>query len=134
MMKPGSGTSFSTTPLTRRGESECLERSSYLVGKHHVAKIAFQLEQSLDSSESIIQVHDYSNDPGGAGIQHTFDVTIFNSSTTQALTKRIQCLEKGNSVEIVSEQIMSPITGSIMTQKDILDDVHNKYLFVTWQN
>jgi len=105
-----------------------VERSTYLVGKHHVAKIAFQLEQSLDSSESIIQVHDYSNDPGGAGIQHTFDVTIFNSSTTQALTKRIQCLEKGNSVEIVSEQIISPITGSIMTQKDILDDVSDLLL------
>lgn len=100
-----------------------IERSSYVVGKHHVAKIAFELEKTLDPSESIIQVHDYSNEPGGAGVQHTFDVTIFNSSTTQALTKRIQCLEKGDVVEIVSEQIMSPVTGSVMTQKDILDDV-----------
>ena len=98
-------------------------RSSYLTGKHHVAKIAYELEQKLDPSESIIQVHDYSNSPGGAGIQHTFDVTTFNSSSTQSLTKRIQCLEKGNSVEILSEQIMSPITGSIITQKDIMDEL-----------
>ena len=49
--------------------------SSYLIGKHHVAKIAYQLEQSLDLNESIIQVHDYSNAPGGAGIQHTFDIS-----------------------------------------------------------
>jgi|GEM_PF-4636233 hypothetical protein len=98
-------------------------KSSYLTGKHHVAKIAYQLEKNLDPSESIIQVHDYSNSPSGAGVQHTFDVTTFNSSSTQSLTKRIQCLEKGNSVEILSKQIMSPITGSIMTQKDIMDDV-----------
>uniref|UniRef100_A0A6C0J2M7 Uncharacterized protein n=1 Tax=viral metagenome TaxID=1070528 RepID=A0A6C0J2M7_9ZZZZ len=98
-------------------------KSSYLTGKQHVAKIAYQLEQSLDPSESIIQVHDYSNSPGGDGIQHTFDVTTFNSSSTQSLTKRIQCLEKGNSVEILSEQIMSPITGSIMTQTHVMDDV-----------
>lgn len=102
--------------------------SSYLTGKHHIAKIAYQLEQSLDHSESIIQVHDYSNSPGGAGIQHTFDITTFNSSSTQALTKRIQCLEKGNSVEVLSEQIMSPITGSIMTPKDIMDDVSDLLL------
>ena len=98
-------------------------KSSYLTGKHHVAKIAYQLEQSLDPNESIIQVHDYSNSPGAAGIQHTFDVTTFNSSSTQSLTKRMQCLEKGNSVEILSEQIMSPITGSIMTPKNVMDDV-----------
>ena len=103
-------------------------KSSYMTGKHHVAKIAYKLEQNLDPSESIIQVHDYSNDPGGSGIQHTFDVTTFNSSTTQSLTKRIQCLEKGNYVEIISEQIMSPITGSIMTQKDIMDDVSDLLL------
>ncbi len=102
--------------------------SSYLTGKHHVAKIAYQLEQSLNPSESIIQVHDYSNDPMGSGIQHTFDITTFNSSTTQALTKRIQCFEKGNSLEVVSEQIMSPITGSIMTQKDIINDVSDLLL------
>lgn len=102
--------------------------SSYLTGKHHIAKIAYQLEQKLDTSESIIQVHDYSNSPGGAGIQHTFDITTFNSSSTQALTKRIQCLEKGNSVEILSEQIMSPITGSIMTQNDIMDDASDLLL------
>lgn len=99
-------------------------KSSYLTGKHHVAKIAYQLEQNLDPSESIIQVHDYSNSSGGGtGVQHTFDVTTFNSSSTQSLTKRIQCIEKGNSIEILSEQIMSPITGSTMTQKDIMDDV-----------
>ena len=123
-----------TLPPTQTSSSDAsslktpARKSSYLTGKHHVAKIAYQLEQSLDSSESIIQVHDYSNESGGGGIQHTFDITTFNSSTTQAITKRIQCLEKGNHVEIVSEQIMSPITGSIMTQKDIVDDVSNLLL------
>ena len=103
--------------------------SSYLTGKHHVAKIAYQIEQRMDPSESIIQVHDYSNSPGGGdGIEHTFDVTTFNSSSTQALTKRIQCLEKGNSVEILSELIMSPITGAIMTQKDATNDVSDLLL------
>lgn len=131
--KNGDPYALSMPPKTSPSDASTLltipvQKSSYLTGKHHVAKIAFQLEQTLDPSESIIQVHDYSNEPGGAGIQHTFDLTTFNSSTTQAITKRIQCLEKGNSVEIVSEQIMSPITGSIMTKKDIMDDVSDLLL------
>lgn len=97
--------------------------SSDLQGKHKVARIAYQVEQKLSENESIIQVHDYSNQPARGGIEHTFDVTLFNSSTTQALTKRIQCLELGGSVEIVNTQLMSPITGSTMTSTDIVDDV-----------
>lgn len=104
------------------------QRSSYVTGKHHVAKIAYQLEQKLDPNESIIQVHDYFNEPGGSGIKHTFDITLFNRVTTAALTKRIECIEQGSSVEIVNAQVMSPITGSIMTQKDIMDDVSDLLL------
>lgn len=102
--------------------------SSYITGKHQVAQIAYQVEQKLDPHESIIQVHDYSNESGSSGIKHIFDVTIFNSANTQALNKRIECVQKESSVEILSIQIISPITGSIMNQRDIIEDVSDLLL------
>ena len=108
--------------------TEPMKESSYVTSKHHVAVIAYKLEQQLEPSESIIQVHDYTNEPVTNGHKHTFDVTLYNSSNTQALTKRIECLEKGDTVEILSTQIMSPITGSLMTKQDLVDDVSDLLL------
>jgi hypothetical protein len=98
-------------------------QSSYTYGKYNLAKIAYEVQQKLGNGESIIQVHDYSNESVGSGVQHTFDVTVFNSATTQALTKRITCLKKGSELELLSQELLSPITGSIVKRNEAEDGV-----------
>jgi hypothetical protein len=69
-------------------------------------------------------VHDYSNEPVTSGIKHVLDITTFNSKNTQALTKRIECLEReGLKVEILNTQIMSPISGSSMIEDSVSDEI-----------
>lgn len=120
---PGGGatTSRPSGRLTRSSDALSL-------GKHQAARIAYQLEQKMEANESIIQVHDYTSEPGPSGTRHTFDLTVFNSVNTQALNKRIECLQRGDAIEILSTQIVSPVTGSIVTPDDFTQDVSDLLL------
>lgn len=96
------------------------------IGRVRVAQIARKIEELIGPNESIIQVHDYTNED--SGMIHIFDVTTFNSANTQTLNKRIECIEKGNAIEILSTELISPITGSVVTPKNIMDDVSDLLL------
>ena len=100
-----------------------LSEQSYRVGKEDVARLVFEVQKKLPDSETITQVYDYSNEPRGSGIVHSFDVATFNMATTQALTKRITCIQRGSDVELLSSELVSPVTGKTQSTAGILDEV-----------
>ena len=110
------------------GYARSIQSSAQSIGKVQVAQLAHRLEKQLDDNETIIQVHDYTNERSPSGLKHTFDITTFNSRTTGALTKRVQCLQEQGRVNILSMELISPITGSIMTPRDLSDDISDLLL------
>lgn len=115
----GSIGSIGSIPSASKGQS---------IGKVQVAQLGHQLEKQLDENETIIQVHDYTNETSPSGLKHTFDITTFNSKTTVALTKRVKCLHQQGALTILSMELVSPITGSVMTRRDISDDISDLLL------
>tara|TARA_B100000676_G_C18071029_1_gene844315 strand:+ start:1812 stop:2750 length:939 start_codon:yes stop_codon:yes gene_type:complete len=128
---PSSSSSDNLSTLTLSaadGSSSVTHRVGKTMSKSNVAKIAHQLQSELDENETIIQVHDYTNHSSPAGQTHIFDVTTFDSASTAAVTKRIDCIQKENRVIVTNMQIMSPITGSVMSQRDLTNDVSDLLL------
>ncbi len=110
----------------KAGMSTAADAPEARTTKVQLAKIVFQVEKLIDHGESIIQVHEYSSTPTNAGVQHVFDVTTFNQATTQALSKRLTCLHKTepkDEVVLLSSQLISPITGSVVRQQSTMDTV-----------
>ena len=95
----------------------------YRASKDEVARVVFEVEKKLPDQETITQVYDYSNQPKGSGILHKFDVATFNAATTQALTKRISCIQRGPDVEILSAELISPVTGTTQRNVSVLDEM-----------
>jgi|SaaInlV_125m_DNA_1040241.scaffolds.fasta_scaffold04511_6 HPt (histidine-containing phosphotransfer) domain-containing protein len=110
------------------GSARTIQSKTQNIGKVQIAQLAHKLEKQLDDDETIIQVHDYTNESIPSGLKHTFDITTFNSRTTGALTKRVQCLQAQERVNILSMELISPITGSIMTQRDLSNDISDLLL------
>lgn len=121
-LAPGQTESQST------GSIEYLSPKGQRISKVKVAQLGHQLEKQLDENETIIQVHDYTNESSTSGLKHTFDITTFNSKTTVALTKRVKCLLQQGVLNVLSMEIISPITGSIMTRRDLSDDISDLLL------
>lgn len=128
-----------------------VKKNTMVIGRNEVARMAFEVERMLDQGESIIQVHDYKNEALASGVKHIFDVTTFNRFNTQAVTKRIECLKKGDQLQILGAQLMSPITGTLVNSTHVVDElmdlvirddevesdakfVRDKYAFVTKDN
>ncbi len=108
-----------TEPVANLGQTQGVYRAS----KDEVARVVFEVEKKLPDPETITQVYDYSNQPKGSGILHIFDVATFNAATTQALIKRISCIQRGADIDILSSELISPVTGTTQRNVNVLDEM-----------
>ena len=105
------------------------------MNKHEVARVVYKVQQKLKPGEHITQVFDVTHVVRGEGVQYTLDVAVFDSNSTQALTKRIVCEHRNGSVTIISQEMISPVASNaeeLYTAEDPLDStmVDGEYALV----